>query len=172
MKVDLKWSLWNDNSFKGNLGLGFMNERQVSFWYFKNNHVEGYKKSVLNYLKGNVQNFEKEGSFQLIVDFYNCNKRENPDPTGHLYVRDLEDKENKFESFCEYVLSKDRRFIPVEVSCRNKKDYGMIERILKENYGDKGKLTNGLLGIGFLGNVKSIKGRTVKELSFGNYVQR
>ena len=79
---------------------------------------------------------------------------------------------NKFEEVCKYVLSRNRKFIPVEVSCENKRDYNMIEKILRENYGEQSKLTNGFLGIGKLMNIKNIKGRNVKELTFGNYVQR
>ena len=41
--------------------------------------------------------------------------------------------------------------------CRFKEDYKMIEGILKENYGEKGKLTNGFLGICVLFGTKRIK---------------
>ncbi len=149
-----------------------MNQRNISFWYFRDSHVQAYKENVLNYLKENSRDFEKVGFPYIIIDFHNMNKRKNPDPTNHLFLHDLREDSNKLEEVCGYVLSKDRRFIPLSVSCSDKKDYNMIENILKENYGEKGRLNNGFLGIGWLGNIKNIKGRIVKELSFGNYVQR
>ena len=80
---------------------------------------------------------------------------------GNLYICDLQDSTNKFEEVCKYVLSKDREFIPTTVACSDKKDYGVIERILKENYGDKGRLTNGFLGLSGLVGMKRIKRKWV-----------
>lgn len=147
-------------------------KRNISFWYFSENHVEAYKKSVLQYLENYLNEFEKISSLSIVMDFHNGDKIKNKSPTNHLFLCDLGEDSNKLEEVCKYVLSRDRSFVPLSVSCHNKADYEMVEKILRENYGEEGKLTNGFLGIGRLTNLKNIKGRTPKEMPFGNYVCR
>lgn len=131
--------------------------RNLSFFYLSETHIEVYREYVLDFLENNHEDFERVGFPEVIVEFYNFQIRKDNRLDGHVYIQDLEDKINKFEEVCNYILSKKRNFIPVCVSCKNKKDYGMIEKILKENYGEKGKLTNGFLGIPGLFNQKNIK---------------
>lgn len=116
--------------------------RNLSFWYLSEFNTPEYRKNVRNYLKEKEGDLERIGFGHLIIDLYDFNRIENKLPTGHIYLLDLEDKENKFEEFCRYILSKDRRIIPEGIKCKNKEDYGMIEKILKENYGERGKLKN------------------------------
>jgi hypothetical protein len=135
-----------------------MRERHLSFFYLNGNHVPEHREDVVRYLEEKEKDIVNIGFSQLWIDLHNSSSRENPRPTGHLYIQDIEDNEKKFEEVCKYVLSKDRKFIPVAVDCRFKEDYKMIESILKENYGEKGRLTNGLLWLGVFGP-KNINGR-------------
>jgi hypothetical protein len=48
------------------------------------------------------------------------------------------------EDIVRYLLSKDRVFLPDEVSCGDKKDYSEIERIVSEEFG--GHLKNSFFG--------------------------
>ena len=134
-----------------------MEGRSISFFYASKSPIPKYKKSIINYLKESEEAIKQVGEPQIIVELHDFDKRFYPEPNGNIYVSDLGNNPGKFTDVCEYILSKDRKFIPLAVSCKDKKDYGMIEKILKENYYDKGKLTNGLFGIGALFNQKIIK---------------
>lgn len=134
-----------------------MKERTASFFYLNENHVPNYRKKVIEYLKENEYKFKNIGEPHVVVELHDFGRKENPDPSGHLYLHELEQDSVRFDEVCKYTLSKDRRFIPVSVICKDRKNYGLIKKILKENYGEKGKLTNGLLGLGAIFNIKTIK---------------
>jgi hypothetical protein len=134
-----------------------MKFRDASFFYLTGSFVSDYRKRIVDYLKEKEEDLKDIGMPQLIVDLHDGNIRENRDPTGHLYIHDIENNSNKFEDICNYILSKERKFIPLVVACRDKQDYSLIEKVLKDNYGDKGKLTTGMLGIGLLVNERRIK---------------
>jgi hypothetical protein len=135
----------------------FSERRNINFFYLDINHVEDYKLSVKNYLSNISEEVEHIGEPYVTVDFYDFRPKIRRKPTGHLFIYDIEDNYNKLEEICKYVLSKERKFIPVEVDCSNKKDYPIIEKILKENYGEKGRLTNGFLGLSALFGMRRIK---------------
>lgn len=135
----------------------FIVRRNISFFYFDYNPAEEHKESVRNYLKDISEEVEKIGEPYVAIDFYGAVPKHRIKPTGHLFIYDIQDDLNKLEEICKFILSKDRKYIPVEVDCNNKKDYNVIEQILKENYGDKGRLTNGFLGISGLFGMKKIK---------------
>jgi hypothetical protein len=135
----------------------FVVRRNLSFFYLNENHVEEYKESVKNYLKEISEKVENIGEPYVAIDFYDSKPKTRARPTGHLFIYDIQDDLNKLEEICNFVLSNERKFIPIEVDCSKKEDYGMIENILKKNYGDKGRLTNGFLGISGLFGMKSIK---------------
>jgi hypothetical protein len=135
----------------------FVIKRNLSFHYLSENHVENYRRIVREYLRNLSDEIEKMGEPYLIVDSYGFEPRIKNNITEQIFIYDVEDNLNRFEQVCKHILSKDRRFIPIEVACSNKEDYGMIEKILKENYGEKGKLTNGFLGLSKLNGMRSIK---------------
>jgi hypothetical protein len=136
-----------------------MKERHLSFYYLDGNHIPEYREKIIRYLETKEEDIEKLSFPYVWVNLHSPSKRENPRPTGHIFIQDMNDNEGQFEEICKFVLSKERRFIPVEVDCRFKKDYKMIESILRENYGEKGRLTNGFLGLCALFGTKRIKRR-------------
>lgn len=116
--------------------------RNLSFWYLSEMSTKDYRQKIKNYLLEEEKNIDEAGFGYLIVDLFNFNRYKNKIPSGHVFVLELETKENKFEKLCRYILSKDRKFLPTEVKCSKKEDYKMIENILKENYGKDGNLKN------------------------------
>jgi hypothetical protein len=116
-------------------------QRRANFWYFKQNHIPSYKKKVKDYLSNLEDTLEKEFP-RLFIDLYDMDKRENKEPTGHLFAVELPDELKQLGSLYDFILSKDRMIKPIEVSCNKKEDYALIEQILKENYGNEGKLKN------------------------------
>ncbi|MGY4884544.1 MAG: hypothetical protein ACP5NZ_03115 [Nanobdellota archaeon] len=134
-----------------------MEGRRTNFFYLKESFVEDYRNKVLRYLRENEYIFNEMEDPRVVVELHNFNRKEHPHPNGHLYIHELEEGSDKFEEILKYVLSKDRAFIPVSVICEPRTDYGLIKKILKENYGKRGRLTNGLLGLGGVFNVKTIK---------------
>lgn len=130
-----------------------MKSNYISFWYLHHNHLQDYKQKVLRDLKKNENKFQNFGDPEIIVDLYNMDKLHQKEVTDHLFISTL----NKdLISMCEYILSKDRFYLPVSVSCESKKDYSVLDTILKKNFGEKSKLSNCLFGIGFFINIKSI----------------
>lgn len=135
-----------------------MSWRDMSLFYLRESFTGEYKSIILNYLKENELKFKYLGEPEIVVELHNFDRIENPNPNGHLYIFDREGKNpSKVEEVCRYVLSKDRKFIPLDVTCREKNDYILIENTLKENYGKKGRLTMGPLGLGGLFNQRGIK---------------
>ena len=133
--------------------------KNASFFYVGNNFTSEYRNKLLKYLGTHYEDFVKVGEFKMIIDFHNLGRSIDENLDGHLFVQNLEASPEKFEEFYNYVLSKDRQFIPVVVFCSDKKDYSVIENVLKKHYGEKAKLTNDILGIGRLFNHKKIKAR-------------
>jgi hypothetical protein len=109
-------------------------KRNLSVWYINASDAPNYKNEIGNFLKEEENNIKKIGLGKIIIDLFYRNKREDTNPTGHMRILDLEDDANRFKEVCKYILSKDRRFIPKEVKCKNREDYKMIEEILEENY--------------------------------------
>jgi hypothetical protein len=134
-----------------------MKERHLSFYYLDGNHISEYREKIIRYLETKEEDIERLSLPSVWISLHSPSKRENPRPTGNIFIQDMNDKDNKFEELCKYILSRNRQFIPVEVDCRFKKDYKMIVSILKENYGEKGRLTNGFLGLCVLFGTKRIK---------------
>lgn len=135
----------------------FSERRNINFFYLDTSHVEEYKKSVKNYLSSISEEVENLGFPFVTVDFYDFRPKIRRKPTGHLFIYDIEDNYNKLEEICKFVLSNERKYIPVEVACSDKKDFQVIEKILKENYAEKGRLTNGFLGLSALFGMRRIK---------------
>jgi hypothetical protein len=92
------------------------NRRRLSFFYTNESQIQDYRKSIVDYLKRNENAFKEIGEPRVIIEFHDFDKRENPNPSGHLYIQDLEDNSNQFERVCRYVLSKNRKFIPLVFS--------------------------------------------------------
>jgi hypothetical protein len=134
-----------------------MDFRSLSFFYLKDNYLEEYKNSIRESLKLYEEGSKGIAFPQVIVEFNGFNGNRDPNSTGHLFLYEVDKSSNKFEEVCKYILSKDRKHIPISVMCKDKKDFGMIENILRENYGEKGRLTNGFLGMGLLFKEKTIK---------------
>ncbi|MCK4552682.1 hypothetical protein KAT80_00570 [Candidatus Pacearchaeota archaeon] len=131
----------------------------INFWYLNQNHTIDYKEQVVNWLYEHFEDFRDVAKPSLWVDFYDFKPNHKSNITGHVFVSELEEDSKKLQTFYNYVLSKERTFIPIGIACTDKQDYSLIEEILKQNYGRKGKLTNDFLGIGKLFNQKTIKGR-------------
>lgn len=122
-------------------------KRNASFWYFNTSHIPQYKQKVKNYLQNLEESLMLEFPY-LLIDLHDMNKRENKEPTGHLFAIELPEVTSQMENLYKFILSKDRRIRPLEVKCSKKEDYQLIERILKDNYGDKGKLKNYFWNVG------------------------
>lgn len=132
--------------------------RDASFFYLKDNLSEEYKKEIINYLEESEFYLKEIGSPEIRINLFDVKKIDNPNPTGHLYLHDFDGNNlAKFGQVCKYVLSKDRKFIPSVVMCHQKSNYNLIERILKDNFGDQARLTKGFLWAGFLKNYRMIK---------------
>lgn len=134
-----------------------MDFRSLSFFYIKDNHLEEYKNSIKESLKLYEDDSKKIAFPQVIIEFNDFNGKRDSNSTGHVFLCEIDKSSNKFEEVCKYILSKERKYIPISVMCKDKKDFGMVENILRENYGEKGRLTNGFLGIGLLFKEKTIK---------------
>jgi hypothetical protein len=117
-------------------------ERNLSFYYLNENSTDEYKSKIKIYLSKKAKEIEKIGKPGVIVELYDFNRIKNKNPTGHIYLLDIENNANNFEEICNYILSKNRKFIPQGVKCGIKEDYDMIKDILKENYDKDVKLRN------------------------------
>jgi hypothetical protein len=122
--------------------------RNLSFWYIQENNIQTYKTECINYLEKLSKEIKGQGLTKLIINFYDLKKESRDNINGHVYIHDLEDNEKQFEKACKYLLSKERKFMPTEVKCKNKKDYKMIKEILEENYGKEASLKNNFWIVG------------------------
>jgi len=118
------------------------NQRNVNFWYFDSKHTEEYKEKVINYLKSKEEELSFKNFSALIINLHGMNKRENPNPTGHIFATELPGEKKQLRGLYDFLLSKDRMIKPLGVLCNKKADYQLIKDILKENYGEEGKLVN------------------------------
>mgnify|MGYP000208594942 CR=1 FL=1 len=128
-------------------------KRNVSFFYIGLNDSDEYRETINKYLEEKEKEFNDVGGLGVIVMAHNFdNFNNNQNLSGHLYVQEIEKNPEEFEEVCDYVLSKERKFIPKAVKCNINEDYSMIEDILKKNYGENAGLKNNFWEFG-----KSIK---------------
>ncbi len=130
-----------------------MKSHYISLHYWDENHIKKHKKKVGRYLDF-IQGKTKGLFLKNVYVFFN--DKIAGLSNGHVFVSNIAKSGDGLEDVLKYLLSKDRSHIPITISCHKEED-SLIKKILKENYGSKGKLTNGFLGMGKLSNQKTIK---------------
>lgn len=131
-----------------------MGSNYISLHYWDQSHNKEHKEKVgayLNFLCGATKGLFLKNIYVFFND------KIAGLSNSHVFVSNLEKLDDGFEDVLKYFLSKDKRYIPITISCSRKKDYGLIEKILKKNYGNKGKMTNSFLEIEKLFNQKTIR---------------
>ena len=132
---------------------------QTSFWYLESNHSDSYKKRVLEYLDGIAPDIKSLAASFMVVQIGTPNEEKRLLP-GSLYITEMGpsfEPNTELLNIFRYVLSRERAFRPVAVSCEVREDYSRMEKILKESHGDKARLTSGLLWIPRMFNTRIIK---------------
>lgn len=125
----------------------------VSLHYWDSNHVDSFKKNKKRYLSNLESAFSDVSLGNLFLDF---NKVEG-EYTGHVFFIDSENSYHRIYSAVDYALSRGADNLPTWISINKKKDFSIIEDILKFHYNDDVKLNYGLFNIGKIMNEAKFK---------------
>lgn len=121
-----------------------MDSRMVSFWYLPTGATPEYKHKVSEFLQEITPSAKGVMPASIYVGPHeSLNPSENPSGlVSSIYFLEVEKpKVDNLETFCEYILSREQKIKPVFVSSNIMRDYGRIEEILKDIYGEKARLT-------------------------------
>jgi hypothetical protein len=144
----------HNNHYKRLVSLIYMESNEFGLHYWGPSHTEYGKDLIEKYLSSFSDKMKRIFSEDVSVHF---NDELTESLNGYVFLKSLNGRGDDLNNILEYVLSKERNYIPFSIWCPKKRDYGLVKKIIKKNFGKNARLSLGRFLIhGLIGERKII----------------